>query len=126
MFKEYSEKHHEKLPALTIIQGGGTILREESDRNLNPTPTPIPINRLTISKLGNGFLNAVPILPIKAVIFADISPGIDRYNHAILFAAYPVIIYGMLCVAPLDFNLINNNAKNFCSLIRFFIYRTMS
>lgn len=34
IFKEYSEKHHEELPALTIIQGGGTILREESDRNL--------------------------------------------------------------------------------------------
>lgn len=34
VFKEYSEKHHDELPALTIIQGGGTILREESDRNL--------------------------------------------------------------------------------------------
>lgn len=34
IFKEYSEKHHEELPALTIIQGGGTILREKSDRNL--------------------------------------------------------------------------------------------
>lgn len=34
VFKEYSEKNHEELPALTIIQGGGTILREESDRNL--------------------------------------------------------------------------------------------
>ncbi len=34
VFKEYSEKHHEELPALTIIQGGGTIFREESDRNL--------------------------------------------------------------------------------------------
>ena len=34
VFKEYSEKHHEELPALTIIQGGGTILRKESDRNL--------------------------------------------------------------------------------------------
>ena len=34
IFKEYSEKHHEELPALTIIQGEGTILREESDRNL--------------------------------------------------------------------------------------------
>ena len=34
IFKEYSEKHHEELPALTIIQGGGTIPREESDRNL--------------------------------------------------------------------------------------------
>lgn len=34
MFQEYSEKKHEELPPLTIIQGGGTILREESDRNL--------------------------------------------------------------------------------------------
>lgn len=34
MFKEYSEKNHTELPALTIIQGGGTIKREESDRNL--------------------------------------------------------------------------------------------
>ena len=34
MFKEYSEKHHEELPALTIVQGGGTIFREESDRSL--------------------------------------------------------------------------------------------
>ena len=34
IFVEYSEKNHEELPALTIIQGGGTILREESDRAL--------------------------------------------------------------------------------------------
>ncbi len=34
VFKEYSEKKHDELPPLTIIQGGGTILREESDRNL--------------------------------------------------------------------------------------------
>ena len=34
VFQEYTEKNHEKLPALTIIQGKGTILREESDRNL--------------------------------------------------------------------------------------------
>ena len=34
MFEEYSEKNHEELPALTIVQGKGTILREESDRNL--------------------------------------------------------------------------------------------
>ena len=34
MFKEYSEKNHTELPALTIIQGGGTVKREESDRNL--------------------------------------------------------------------------------------------
>ena len=34
VFKEYSEKNHTELPALTIIQGGGTIKREDSDRNL--------------------------------------------------------------------------------------------
>ncbi len=34
VFVEYSEKNHEELPPLTIIQGGGTILREESDRVL--------------------------------------------------------------------------------------------
>ena len=34
IFFEYSEKNHEELPPLTIIQGKGTILREESDRNL--------------------------------------------------------------------------------------------
>ncbi|MEE3492043.1 restriction endonuclease subunit S [Ruminococcus sp.] len=34
VFVEYSEKGHEELPPLTIIQGKGTILREESDRNL--------------------------------------------------------------------------------------------
>lgn len=34
IFEEYSEKGHPELPALTIIQGGGTILRDESDRSL--------------------------------------------------------------------------------------------
>lgn len=34
VFEEYSEKNHPELPALTIIQGGGTIYREESERNL--------------------------------------------------------------------------------------------
>ena len=34
VFQEYSEKNHPELQALTIIQGGGTVLREESDRNL--------------------------------------------------------------------------------------------
>ena len=34
VFKEYSEKNHTELPALTIIQGGGTVKREDSDRNL--------------------------------------------------------------------------------------------
>lgn len=34
VFKEYSEKGHTELPAVTIIQGGGTVKREDSDRNL--------------------------------------------------------------------------------------------
>ncbi len=34
LFEEYSEKNHPELPALTIIQGGGTIRRDESDRFL--------------------------------------------------------------------------------------------
>ncbi|MGN0242293.1 MAG: restriction endonuclease subunit S, partial [Candidatus Weimeria sp.] len=34
IFKEYSEKNHEELPALTIIQGHGTVRRDDSDRNL--------------------------------------------------------------------------------------------
>ena len=34
VFKEYSEKNHIELPALTIIQGSGTVKRDESDRNL--------------------------------------------------------------------------------------------
>lgn len=34
VFEEYSEKNHEELPALTIIQGGGTIRRDESERRL--------------------------------------------------------------------------------------------
>lgn len=34
VFEEYSEKKHPELPALTIIQGKGTILRDASDRNL--------------------------------------------------------------------------------------------
>ena len=34
VFKEYSEKNHTELPALIIIQGGGTVKREDSDRNL--------------------------------------------------------------------------------------------
>lgn len=34
VFKEYSEKNHDDLPALTIVQGQGTINRDESDRNL--------------------------------------------------------------------------------------------
>ncbi|MFV0361531.1 MAG: hypothetical protein ACK5LL_00360, partial [Suipraeoptans sp.] len=34
VFHEYSEKNYPELPALTIMQGNGTVLREESDRNL--------------------------------------------------------------------------------------------
>ena len=34
IFEEYSEKKHDELPLLTIIQGGGTIPRDESNRNL--------------------------------------------------------------------------------------------
>ena len=34
VFEEYSEKNHPELPALTIIQGQGTIRRDESDRQL--------------------------------------------------------------------------------------------
>jgi len=34
VFYEYSEKDCDDLPPLMIIQGGGTILREKSDRNL--------------------------------------------------------------------------------------------
>lgn len=35
VFQEYSEKNHSELPALTIVQGKGTIRRDESDRNLS-------------------------------------------------------------------------------------------
>ena len=34
IFEEYSEKNHAELPALTIIQGGGTIRRDEAERAL--------------------------------------------------------------------------------------------
>lgn len=34
VFEEYTEKGHPELPALTIIQGGGTIRRDESERSL--------------------------------------------------------------------------------------------
>ena len=34
VFEEYSEKNHPDLPPLTIIQGGGTIRRDESERAL--------------------------------------------------------------------------------------------
>lgn len=35
VFEEYSDKGHSELPALMIIQGNGTIKRDESDRNLS-------------------------------------------------------------------------------------------
>ena len=38
VFAEYSEKNRPDLPALTIIQGGGTIRRDESERNLQYDP----------------------------------------------------------------------------------------
>ena len=34
IFEEYSEKNRADLPSLTIIQGGGTVYRDESNRNL--------------------------------------------------------------------------------------------
>ena len=34
VFEEYSEKNHEDLPPLTIVQGSGTIPREESGRDI--------------------------------------------------------------------------------------------
>ena len=34
VFEEYSEKNHETLPALMIVQGEGTVLRDQSARNL--------------------------------------------------------------------------------------------
>lgn len=34
VFKEYSEKNHDELPPLMIVQGGGTVRRDESDRSL--------------------------------------------------------------------------------------------
>lgn len=42
IFEEYSEKNHPELPPLMIIQGGGTILREESDRNLQYNKSSLP------------------------------------------------------------------------------------
>lgn len=34
VFEEYSEKNHDELPPLMIVQGGGTVRRDESDRSL--------------------------------------------------------------------------------------------
>ncbi len=42
IFKEYSEKNHEELPALTIVQGKGTITREESSRDLQYDKSSLP------------------------------------------------------------------------------------
>ena len=35
VFSEHTEKDHPELPALTIVQGGGTIKRDESERKLH-------------------------------------------------------------------------------------------
>ncbi|MBR4473917.1 MAG: restriction endonuclease subunit S [Oscillospiraceae bacterium] len=35
IFEEYSEKGHAELPALTIVQGSGTIRRDKSERKLH-------------------------------------------------------------------------------------------
>ena len=35
VFSEHTEKGHPELPALTIVQGGGTIKRDESERKLH-------------------------------------------------------------------------------------------
>ena len=42
VFVEYSEKNRAELPPLTIVQGGGTILREESDRALQYDKNSLP------------------------------------------------------------------------------------
>lgn len=42
VFKEYSEKNHPELPPLTIVQGGGTVLRDESDRSLQYDRSSLP------------------------------------------------------------------------------------
>ena len=34
IFEEYSEKNHSELPPLTVVQGRGTMRRDESDRHL--------------------------------------------------------------------------------------------
>ena len=34
VFEEYAEKNYMEYPVLTIIQGGGTVRRDESDRNI--------------------------------------------------------------------------------------------
>lgn len=39
VFVEYSEKNHTELPPLTIIQGKGTIQRDQSERNLQYDPS---------------------------------------------------------------------------------------
>ena len=45
--KEYSEKNHAEQPALTIMQGEGTIKREDSERNLLYNKSIINTNKKT-------------------------------------------------------------------------------
>ena len=42
LFEEHSEKDRDDLPALTIIQGGGTVRRDESNRNLQFDRSSLP------------------------------------------------------------------------------------
>lgn len=42
VFKEFSDKNHSELPPLTIIQGEGTVLRDDSDRSLQYDRTSLP------------------------------------------------------------------------------------
>lgn len=42
VFKEFSDKNHSELPPLTIIQGEGTVLRDDSDRSSQYDRTSLP------------------------------------------------------------------------------------
>ena len=42
VFKEYSKKNHPELPPLTIVQGKGTVLREDSERALQYDKSSLP------------------------------------------------------------------------------------
>ena len=46
VFKEYSEKNHPELPPLTIVQGRGTVLREDSERALQYDKSSLPSYKL--------------------------------------------------------------------------------
>ena len=46
VFKEYSEKNHPELPPLTIVQGKGTVLREDSERALQYDKSSLPSYKL--------------------------------------------------------------------------------